>query len=293
MGPGCGSSTTAVLGECGCLCPEELERFRLGTAWRSRGLRLTGSIFQANFIATDGDERLPLSRRLYGGPFNKLLHGMSERAANFERDGFVVLPSVVRSAELELLERLAADVRRGPGSRRLLERAEGLEVAIRLARDSQLADLLGHDTRPLLCTYLEKAPDSDWSVPLHRDSVVPLRHRLPVHGWSAWTRKEGIDFARPPAELLARLSFVRVHLEPSTLSNSPLYVVPGSHAHEGSGDNAVPCLVPQGSALVLRPTLLHGSAGGGAARRRVFQFMFGPWTEPAPMEWRYAVQQAA
>ena len=93
-----------------------------------------------------------------------------------------------------------------------------------------------------------------------------------------------------------QLVAVRVHLDPCGDQDGPLRVVPRSHTlgvvdamqattvRDTRGD--VVCAADTGSALVMRPLLLHASSkSSGTSRRRVLHFLYGPAQLPYGLQW--------
>jgi ectoine hydroxylase-related dioxygenase (phytanoyl-CoA dioxygenase family) len=58
-----------------------------------------------------------------------------------------------------------------------------------------------------------------------------VREQRDVPGWGPWSTKDGVLHVRPPAEVMARMLAVRVHLDDCGESDGPLRVLPGSHKH--------------------------------------------------------------
>lgn len=76
--------------------------------------------------------------------------------------------------------------------------------------------------------------------------------------------------------------------------------IPGSHLYGRMEAQAaaaarqtqaeVVCTAGQGSAMAMRPLLLHASSKStGGSRRRVLHFLFGPRTLPFGLQWQQAV----
>jgi ectoine hydroxylase-related dioxygenase (phytanoyl-CoA dioxygenase family) len=98
---------------------------------------------------------------------------------------------------------------------------------------------------------------------------------------------------------------VRLHLDDCQADNGPLRVVPGSHAQgrltrerikalrESTGE--VSCVAPLGSALLMRPLLLHASSPARLpSHRRVVQLEFARRdTLPPPLKWAFAQEPAS
>lgn len=182
------------------------------------------------------------------------------------------------------------------GSRRMLDhdwcRQLGLDVQATLA--NQLNAL--SDLRVVQCTYFHKSPTSNWLVTWHQDRSVPVASRVDSPELTGWSTKEGMTFVHGPDELLAQMVAVRLHLDDSLDANGPLRVIPGSH-QTGTLSNEqiealrqnnrdVPCLVPKGGVLAMRPLILHASSKSTSQNpRRVLHFLFGPENPRFGLAW--------
>ncbi len=163
-----------------------------------------------------------------------------------------------------------------------------------------VAARLGDDARIVRATLFDKTPTSNWKVPWHQDVFVAVRTRADVAGFTGWTVKEGVHHARPPASILRDLLAVRIHLDDGDEAGA-LRVVPGSHVDDLLGDDdhrarlqagpVVMCAGAAGSALLMRPLLLHASSeGAGAGHRRVLHLELCAKILPPPLQWHAAVR---
>lgn len=141
---------------------------------------------------------------------------------------------------------------------------------------------------------------ANWLVPVHQDLSIPVAERLPDASLRGWSEKEGSIYVQPPVDLLQQLVAVRLHIDSCGDHDGPLRVVPGSHTLGRVDPNAaasirsrsleIPCTGARGSALVMRPLLLHASSKAtGSSLRRVLHFLFGPPSLPYGLRWQYAV----
>ncbi|HEY9106513.1 MAG TPA: phytanoyl-CoA dioxygenase family protein, partial [Roseateles sp.] len=134
----------------------------------------------------------------------------------------------------------------------------------------------------------------------HQDLAIPVAGRVehePLRGWSV---KAGRHFVLAPAEVLAQMVALRLHLDDATEADGGLRFVPGSHRggvldeagvglwRERAGEVAVDAHV--GDGLLMRPLVLHASSKASAqGRRRVLHFLFGPRRLPFGLRWRSPV----
>jgi hypothetical protein len=211
------------------------------------------------------------------------------RTAQFDRDGFAVVPDVldhVRCDELLVsLQRRDEETR----LRRLLDLPLVSELASALMLRDEIASLAPPDARAVQCTFFDKSAERNWSVGPHQDLSLPLpggARTLP-EGWRNSSNKDGIEFGQPPASILERVLAVRVQLDAVENDEGALEVLPGTH-RRGRLDavdlaglalvaERMACPVPRAGALLMRPLLVHGSRRLHAGnRRRVLHFVFAP-----------------
>ena len=163
-------------------------------------------------------------------------------------------------------------------------------AAIRaLADDARLlavaAEMLGAPALPFKATLFDKSSNSNWLVTWHQDLALPIRHRIDVPGWGPWTDKGGRLHALAPADVLARVVALRIHLDDSTSANGPLRVLPDTH-RDGRLSEAhiaalardvtpVECTVGAGGVVAMRPLLVHASSKStNALPRRVIHLEY-------------------
>jgi ectoine hydroxylase-related dioxygenase (phytanoyl-CoA dioxygenase family) len=144
-----------------------------------------------------------------------------------------------------------------------------------------------------------KLPGANWKVPWHQDCAIAVRERRDVPGWGRWSVKDGVPHVRPPAEVLARMLAVRIHLDDCGGQDGPLRVLPGSHKSGLLNDAeilgwpreaAVTCAVRRGDAILMRPLLLHASSSAAEpASRRVIHIEFAKEELTDGMHWHERV----
>ena len=166
-----------------------------------------------------------------------------------------------------------------------------------LARDSRLCaiagEILGTDTTAFRATLFEKSAQTNWLVPWHQDTGLPLVAPFEAPGWGPWSRKAAVAYAHAPAWALWRVVALRVHLHASTAGNGPLRVIPESHLGGVLTDaevqacvqarQPVECLVPRGGVLSMRPLLIHASSKARSGdSRRVLHIEYADSIDLAP-----------
>jgi ectoine hydroxylase-related dioxygenase (phytanoyl-CoA dioxygenase family) len=230
---------------------------------------------------------------------------------SIERDGFAILPAVVESVQVAWLiaatsvlstEHEGAILRRDGdvyGVRDLLTRLPEIR---NLAGSSGVLNIvrsiIGPRAFAVRGLFFDKTPGANWNLPWHQDVTVAVKERREAAGFGPWTLKAKIPHAHAPADLLARMITIRVHLDPCGPENGPMRVLPGSHAggrlsaseiHSWvarARELSVDCLVPPGGAVVMRPLILHASAAATVdGHRRVVHLEYAAEDLPAGLEW--------
>lgn len=219
----------------------------------------------------------------------------------FTTRGFALVPQVLTAAECESAgSRIAAVSADTAGTRCLLSQAWCQALAARIRRHPSLAPLVPADFAAVQCTFFEKSASRNWLVPVHQDLSIPVAARVEHAGLGGWSEKEGALYVQPPIELLQQLVAVRLHIDTCGAEDGPLRVVPGSHllgrmeaqaaaaARQARAEHI--CTAGQGSAMAMRPLLLHASSKStGSSRRRVLHFLFGPRILPFGLQWQRMV----
>lgn len=224
----------------------------------------------------------------------------SLRAESFARNGFVSVPDVSSGRSVDVAQHVDLGMGASGGTRCLLTTARCAALAGRLREHPEIALLVPKGHVAVQCTYFEKSSERNWLVPLHQDLCIPVAERIDGAGLTGWSEKEGTVFVQPPVAVLEQLVAVRLHLDPCTASDGPLRVVPGSHTRGVLAPDAAAilrdaqgetlCEAEVGTALVMRPLLLHASSKSqGAGRRRVLHFLFGAPSLPHGLRWQTAV----
>ena len=209
--------------------------------------------------------------------------------------GFAIEPAVLSAADLAGLEgslgRIATRSR--AGARHLMSHpaVSSLAQDTRLVRLAALA--LGMSAIPYRATLFDKSPSSNWLVPWHQDTALPLKSQRHVAGWGPWSKKAGVLYAHAPASALERVVALRIHLDDSTPDNGPLRVVPGTHERGVLTDGQIQelaarlpaeaCCIGRGGIVVMRPLLIHASSKATTAEpRRVLHIEYAASLEIGP-----------
>ncbi len=221
--------------------------------------------------------------------------------------GFELVDGLLTAHEVEGLladvTELCLEPLRG-GIRRIEQRVP--QVAA-LARSQKLLSVAsGHlPGRPELvrAIYFDKSPANNWYVTWHQDQTVAVSGRFEHENWGPWSEKAGAWHVQPPLDVLDQMVTIRIHLDPATVSNGCLKVIPGSHrvglidvdrVHEHiSREHVVYCESTAGGAVVMRPHILHASEKSVSSDpRRILHFEYSSYTLPEGVTW-CACEQAA
>jgi ectoine hydroxylase-related dioxygenase (phytanoyl-CoA dioxygenase family) len=229
----------------------------------------------------------------------------------FDRDGFAIIDRVLTAGQVSELiavtHALSSTEERGVlhrggevyGARDLIWRIPAIR---RLARSKTVVSIaraiLGPDAFVVRGLYFDKTLSTNWNLPWHQDMTIAVQARREAAGFGPWTLKAGIPHVHAPADLLARMLAIRLHLDDCGAASGPLRVLPGSHTagklsaaavaawSARAGELSVECLVPAGGAVLMRPLLLHASSSGTApGHRRVIHLEFAAESLPDGLHW--------
>jgi hypothetical protein len=131
----------------------------------------------------------------------------------------------------------------------------------------------------------DKTAQTNWKVTWHQDVMFPFAAPVRAAGYELATKKDGVDYARPPRIVLEQMLAVRLHLDDCDETNGPLRVSPGTHragilksaeiAATVSQHGEVTCQARSGDALLMRPLLLHASSPARMPKhRRVLHIVY-------------------
>jgi ectoine hydroxylase-related dioxygenase (phytanoyl-CoA dioxygenase family) len=205
---------------------------------------------------------------------------------SFEREGRVWARDALDDATLPALD-AACEMGDAPGQRLLFAPPPALDA---LAQQM----LLG--ARPVRVVAFNKTEINNWTLPWHQDRVVALRECVETPGFINWTNKAGIWHAEPPIELLERMIFARIHLDPADAENGCLELALGTHARgkitatdAEAIANAAPienCIAQRGDVLFAKALILHRSSPSRTnASRRAIRIDYCAEDLPPPLEW--------
>ncbi|MCX7356631.1 MAG: phytanoyl-CoA dioxygenase family protein [Alphaproteobacteria bacterium] len=208
-------------------------------------------------------------------------------SALLEQEGRVWLRRALSAASLAALDD-ATRLDSKPGGR-----IPSLAASVEL--DAIAATLLP-GARPVRVIAFNKTEANNWTLPWHQDRVVALRERIETPGFSNWTNKAGIWHAEPPIELLERMIFARIHLDPADTENGCLQLALGTHARGkiaaadaevmASASPNEDCIAERGDVLFAKALILHRSSPSRTnVGRRALRIDYSAEPLPPPLEW--------
>lgn len=186
------------------------------------------------------------------------------------------------------------------GERCLLDHELVGEVALQIKDVLVGAGIFSGEAVAVQAIAFDKTAGTNWKVAWHQDIMFPFAKAVSTSGYDLGTKKDGVDYARPPVRVLEEMLAVRLHLDGCDAGNGPLRVSPGTH-REGvlpmsevsgkvSAHGEAVCLAEAGEALLMRPLLLHASSKALEPRhRRVLHVVFHSGTEMTE-KWYRAVR---
>jgi ectoine hydroxylase-related dioxygenase (phytanoyl-CoA dioxygenase family) len=216
---------------------------------------------------------------------------------SFESDGFCMIPAVLGPEEVaSLIEDFEAQraTAKGHSLRNVHQSALVRETAMGRPVIDFARQILGPHARLARAIYFDKLPEANWSVPWHQDLTIAVSEKHEADGFGPWSQKDGAWHVQPPASILERMVTIRIHLDDCGIDNGPVRVKSGSHLYgrikesemEGWEASEKACVGASGSALIMRPLLLHASSPSKSpAHRRVLHMEYAGEDLPAPLSW--------
>jgi ectoine hydroxylase-related dioxygenase (phytanoyl-CoA dioxygenase family) len=223
----------------------------------------------------------------------------------FNQDGFAIVHHIINDA---IIERVISEINNVPQTK-AVKRKHQQVYAIRdllnmivTAKEiawsavvTELVELVIAEAVITRGLFFDKIPVANWTVDWHQDLIVAVKERKMVAGFEAWSVKSKINHVMPPIPVLENMLTVRVHLDDIDEFNGALLVIPGSHTHGRLSDEEIEqwklkekilCSLPKGSALIMRPLLLHSSyAGSKPSHRRVLHLEYSSDALPGGLAW--------
>jgi ectoine hydroxylase-related dioxygenase (phytanoyl-CoA dioxygenase family) len=228
-----------------------------------------------------------------------------QRSDFFAEQGFEILTDILSDDECDALlrdlsriydyEQKSAENRIG-GVRNILRQSKAVATFASSEKiKNLLSERLASRPFPVRAIFFDKSPQSNWHVPWHQDLAIAVKQKIESEGFRAWSIKDDVLHVQPPREILEGMATIRIHLDDCDSENGALKVVPGSHAGGKltapeiavwTKINPVVCEVKRGSALLMRPLLLHSSSPARTpSHRRVLHVEYATQNLPNGLEW--------
>jgi ectoine hydroxylase-related dioxygenase (phytanoyl-CoA dioxygenase family) len=219
------------------------------------------------------------------------------------RDGFALVHGVLDSPTIADLRQVVEGITNGHehnrqtyAARNLLGVPEIAALAGSPAIRALVTPLLGERAAAVRGLLFNKVPEANWAVPWHQDLTIAVRERRDAPGFGPWSVKDGVVHVQPPAEVMAGMLAVRIHLDDAFASNGALRVIPGSHtagrlsaaaiAEWHLSRPAVSIEARAGSILLMQPLLLHASSPAASPdNRRVIHLEYSADRLPFGLDW--------
>jgi hypothetical protein len=185
--------------------------------------------------------------------------------------GFRIENAVFSSEECQhFLDSLQQGCLFQAGTRNLMSHSTVLAIALNDRMMKIASSFFALGATPFRATLFEKSVKTNWLVPWHQDTALPLMKRNTSSEWGPWSEKAGILYAQAPFWALKRVIALRLHLDKTTQENGALRVIPSSHefgvlSHEVIGEmtkmgGSVTCEVEVGGVMAMSPLLIHASS---------------------------------
>jgi len=218
----------------------------------------------------------------------------------FDDDGFVFIDSLVDQPMCTALATQLTSCVSGAGQRHLIDHPAVIELLNNPRVITTIRNLLGEGTFAYKATLFDKHSERNWLVAWHQDASIPVAANHNVQNWGGWSVKEGVDYVQPPDDLLANLVALRIHLDDCSAENGPLRVLVGSHkmgrmvqseiALQANAFLEHTLVGGTGSAMLMRPLLIHASSKAlSDKRRRVLHLEFAACALPMPLAWHRCI----
>ena len=148
----------------------------------------------------------------------------------FRRDGAQRVRAALDASQLTELVRLLADWPQEQAGLRLRGSEELRAIMCPSGPIGAVAaTFLGENCFPVRAIVFDKNAATNWSLAWHQDRTIAVRQRRELDGFGPWTIKNGWHHVAPPADVLATLITLRVHIAPLSALNAPLIIAPRSH----------------------------------------------------------------
>lgn len=222
---------------------------------------------------------------------------------NFERDGFLLLKSVIGEQEIKHLKRAIEEhisSASAPGVRHLLRRCLAVR---RVSKSPEILAIarkyLGITARPVKAIFFDKTASSNWYVTWHQDLTIAVKEKIEFPGYGPWSIKDGIPHVQPPASVLERVTAIRIHLDDCSEENGALKFIAGTHkfgklssqdfSKLKEANEAICCSAAAGDVIVMSPLIVHSSSKAtNPSQRGVLHIEYAAGSLAGGMAWNEA-----
>lgn len=218
-----------------------------------------------------------------------------------EREGFVLVDDFLSTGQLAAVfdDLNGTDIPLARGGIRNIEKK--YPSIARLVRSQHVLgkanQYLPDAPKFVRAILFDKTPENNWLVAWHQDRTVSVSDKFEDGSWGPWSVKDAVQHVQPPIEVLEQMVTIRIHLDASTTKNGCLRVLPRSHLNgilsqteinnlTSHNHEVFNCEARAGSALIMRPHLLHSSSKASEpTKRRVLHLEFCSYALPNGIFW--------
>jgi hypothetical protein len=238
----------------------------------------------------------------YGCKFWQVYHSRYDGPVNdLDGDGYALADLTLSDQQCEHIAGALPAVAAGRGGiRNLIVHPTVVRLLVHEAFGRYLWRAVGRDMVAVKATLFDKTAETNWRVQWHQDRSIAVKEKLNVPGYGPWTTKAGLLHVEPPAEVLAQMLAIRIHLDLCGAGDGPLRVIPGSHllgklaepelAEVVTAREMTEVYAPQGAMVLMRPLIVHSSqTTRQQTHRRVLHIEFAPLECISPLQWHATV----
>ena len=133
--------------------------------------------------------------------------------------GYEIVPACLTGSECDRL-REALSHESAPRTRAGARHLMSHRAVRALANSDPLVSLarqwLGGAAIPFRATLFEKSRATNWLIPWHQDTALPMSRQFEAEVWGPWSRKAGALYAHAPAWALSRSASISTARMPPT-----------------------------------------------------------------------------
>lgn len=215
-------------------------------------------------------------------------------------DGYELLEEFLSCDQLDAINNDIKDIRsatRTGGIRNVEKRYSSIrELSASEHLINKASSYLSGSASLVRAILFNKTPENNWLVSWHQDRTVAVSKKFEHPEWGPWSVKDNVHHVQPPVNVLNEMVTFRIHLDNTNLDNGCLKILPRSHEfgildhssiHEYvKNHEELVCTARAGSALVMRPHILHSSSKTTmTSQRRVLHLEYSSFELPAGITW--------